>query len=95
MIDELKETFDSDLRKVTERTKSEDFTYKYPEFVKKVEEKAKSFKAAAHRYRHICGVPSFALGLVMASRIQSHYTHSPWFKLGILGDMLDVYGTVR
>jgi hypothetical protein len=82
------------LRNVTEKNRKEDFAFKHKDFVKKVEEKAKYFPVGGYRYRHLCSVTSFMYGLVMASRVRSHYTHAPWFKLGALGDMLDVHGTV-
>jgi hypothetical protein len=72
----------------------EDYKYKYPRFSDKVKEKADQFKQNAHGYRNICCLPSFALGLVMASRIPSHYTYAPWFKLGVLTKMINVHGTV-
>ena len=73
---------------------TENFEIRYPRFKKKVEVKAEQFKSTRHAYRRICCVPAFALGLVMVSRIQTHYTHAPWFKLNTLDKMLDVYGTV-
>lgn len=92
-VDELKDAFEVDLSKVNDGNRDENFEYKYPNFIKKTAAKALEVKNA-YRYRRIFCVPSFALGLVMASRIRSHYTHAPWFKLTALGDMIDVYGSV-
>ena len=39
-------------------------------------------------------MPSFTFGLVMVSRMQTHFTHAPWFKLRSLSEMIDVYGMV-
>ncbi len=95
VVDELKDAFESDLENTTELSREEeDFELKYPRFMKKVFLKAGQFKQNSHGYRQICCLPSFALGLVMASRIPSHYTHAPWFKLGSLNEMIDVHGTV-
>src|ERR1700755_173305 len=94
VIDELKDALESDLDHAPEQSQQEDFEIKYSRFMAKVKSKANHFKQNAHGYRQICCLPAFALGLVMASRIPSHYTHSQWFKLGALGDMINVHGTV-
>lgn len=94
VIDELKDAYEMEMRTITDPNRKEDMEIKLKVFVEKVKTKAGKFLPAAHRYRHLCSVTHFMYGLVMASRVQSHYTHAPWFKLGTLGDMLDVYGTV-
>jgi hypothetical protein len=72
----------------------EDFNLKYPKFLEMTVIKADKYKRGSSAYRRICCVPSFAFGLVMASRMQTHFTHAPWFKLRSLSEMIDVYGTV-
>lgn len=62
--------------------------------LKKAEEKAEKFKQTSKGYRRIYCIPSFSLGLVMASRIHSHYVHAPWFRLTSLNGMIDIHGTV-
>jgi hypothetical protein len=96
VVDELKDALEEDLVRIRskESLEDEDFEFKYPKFKKAVDEKALLFKQKTHGYRQICCLPSFALGLVMASRIQSHFTHAPWFKIVALGNMIDVHGTV-
>jgi hypothetical protein len=93
VVDEFRDAFELD-RSTMEDDSEEDFSSKYPTFMKKVADKADLFKQNAHGYRRICCLPSFAFGLVMASRIPSHYTHAPWFKLGTLSEMIDVHGAV-
>jgi hypothetical protein len=97
IVDELKDTLEEDLAILKDADREEDFNFKYPLFVEKVGEKAKVLKdlpKVATGYRQICCLPSFALSLVSASRIPSHYTHAPWFKLGHLTEMVGVYGAV-
>jgi hypothetical protein len=94
IVDELKDALEDDLLNIKDVTQVENFEFKYPRFKKKTDEKAEKFKYTKYSYRRICSVPSFALGLVMASRVQTHFTHASWFKLGVLNGMLGVYGTV-
>lgn len=94
VVDELKDLLEEDLLEPKARMPDYLFECRYPRFKKAVDEKAVQFKQKKHGYREICCLPSFALGLVMASRVQSHFKHAPWFKVGHLGDMVDVYGTV-
>jgi hypothetical protein len=94
VIDELKDAFEMDLRNMVDPSREDDFKYKYKRFMDKVKEKAELFKQTSSGYRRICCMPSFVFGLVMASRIPGHYTHASWFKLTMLSDMIQVYGTV-
>ncbi|KAI0261575.1 hypothetical protein BGY98DRAFT_1104417, partial [Russula aff. rugulosa BPL654] len=94
IVDQMKDSLEEDLRKRKEHSlQHEDFENKYPRFKETAKLKADLYKQTSIGYRQICCVPSFALGLVMASRVQNHFTHAPWFRLGILKDMVDVYGT--
>jgi len=95
VVDELKDVFELDLAAIKDpvEARDEDFKIKYPQFFKRVALEADSFKKKAG-YRQICCLPAFALGLVMASRIPSHYTHAHWFNLKSLTDMINVHGTV-
>lgn len=94
IIDELKDCLEKDLQVQIDPGREKDFNFKYPRFVEKVRELAKLLVKSASGYRRICSLPSFALSLVSASRIPSHYTHAPWFKLVHLTEMVGVYGTV-
>jgi hypothetical protein len=97
-LDEIKDALEEDISSRAKRQiddANEDFEQKYPRFKAKTEERAEHFKRTSHGYRKICSVPSFALGLVMASRFHGHYTHAPWFKTQTLVKMIDVYGSVR
>lgn len=92
VVDEMKDELEEDLK--LSPAADEDMEFKYPRFMKKVKDKAEEYKRNSHGYRKICCVPPFCLGLVMASRVPGHYMRSPWFKLGVLEDMIDVYGSV-
>lgn len=96
VIDEIKDEFESDLSTIGDpiRARKEDFKFIYPLFMEKVKVKADAFKQKSQGHRQICCLPSFAFGLVMASRIPGHYTHAPWFKIKTLGEMIDVHGAV-
>jgi hypothetical protein len=75
--------------------RSEELAIKYPQFVEAVTLKAKAEEVKDSRgYRRLCSVPSFAHGLVMASRLRRHYTHAEWFRVGALGTMLEAHGGV-
>jgi len=92
VIDEIKDEYELDVENLDDRLE-EDFQFKYVKFVEKTKQKAEDLKDKAS-YRLIFSVPAFTLGLVMASRVRSHYTHAPWFKVTTLSGMLDVHGTV-
>jgi hypothetical protein len=94
IIDELKDAFESELARMKDPSRQEDFKIKYPDFVRKVVSKSTVLKRKSIGYRQICCLPAFAFGLVMASRIPSHYTHAPWFKIKTLSNMINVHGTV-
>lgn len=96
IIDELKDALELDLKNLKDpsHSREEDYKIKYTTFLNKVKLKADFFKQNSNGYRRICCLPSFSLGLVMASRILSHYTHAPWFKLRNLSEMIGVHGTV-
>ncbi|KAN0128163.1 hypothetical protein V8E53_014015 [Lactarius tabidus] len=75
--------------------RSEELAIKYPQFVEAVTLKAKAEEVKDSRgYRRLCSVPSFAHGLVMASRLRRHYTHAEWFRVGALGTMLEAHGGI-
>ena len=94
VLDELKDALEIDLDRTADLSREEDFEISYTEFMSTVNRKAVQFKQDSHGYRQICSVPPFALALVMASRVQSHYTHARWFRLGSLTEMINVHGTV-
>lgn len=94
VLDELNDALELDLAHMTDLACEEDIEIKYPEFIEKTHQKADQFKQNSHGYRQICCLPSFALSLTMASKVQSHYTHAPWFKLSALSEMIGVHGAV-
>ena len=95
IVDELKDAFEADLEMNVDNARySEEFDVKYPSYMTKAKEKAAKFKQTFKGYRRICCLPSFSFGLVMASRVHSHYIHAPWFRLASLDSMIDVHGTV-
>lgn len=65
----------------------------YPRFTKLAQETAKTYKDS-QGHGSLCTDTSFALGLVMASRIFRHYLHAPWFNVKELRRMLDEHGAV-
>ncbi|KAI9442816.1 hypothetical protein BJY52DRAFT_1194722, partial [Lactarius psammicola] len=94
VVDELKDAYEIDLAKRGDRARNLDAAALYPTFMNKAKEKAALFKdsRASVGHRRLCSVPSFALGLVMASRIRRHYTHALWFNVQTLTTMLDSHG---
>lgn len=93
VIEELKFVFLPELDKVVDR--SEDCQINFPKFVELTKEKAEQFKSNAnHGYRKLLCLPSFMMGLVMASRITTHYTHAPWFRAMNFVRMVEVHGVV-
>jgi hypothetical protein len=94
VVDEFKDSFEVDLASMEDPLREEEFKIKYPRFMDAVNNRAERFKQKSSGYRQICCMPSFVFGLVMASRIPTHYTHASWFRLTALTDMIDVHGTV-
>lgn len=72
----------------------EDYEVMYPTVFGAIKEKAEHFKGNSTGYRQICLLPRVALGLIMASRVRSHYTHADWFRISILKNMVQVHGGV-
>jgi hypothetical protein len=67
----------------------------YQNFMRAVKEKEEEYRdKELSGYKCLFYIPSFALGLVMASHIWRHYTHSSWFKILSLNQMLKVHGMV-
>jgi hypothetical protein len=94
IICELKDAYEDDLGRQDEIPKNSDAATMYPDFSKLAIEKAEEFKEEGG-FGRLLTVPSFALGLVMASRIRRHYTHAPWFNISKLSKMLEEHGAVR
>jgi hypothetical protein len=93
----LKDAIELDLKSLKDRDRGneEDPTILYRNFMRAVKEKEEEYRdKELSGYKRLFCVPSFALGLVMASRIRRHYTHSSWFKISSLNQMLKVHGTV-
>lgn len=95
IINELKMSYEKDAMNLSQTDREEeDYAILYPTFIEAVNAKAELYKQVSYGYRQLCSIPTFALGLVMASRIRRHYVHARWFRLGTLSDMVNVYGTV-
>jgi hypothetical protein len=94
LIDELKREFEKDLRTKTRLNKDEDYKIAYPLYTKRIKEKAEKFKSVNSGFRKLACMPTFMLGMVMASRVRRHYVHAPWFKASSLVKMVDVHGAV-
>ncbi|KAH9022645.1 hypothetical protein EDB85DRAFT_1895168 [Lactarius pseudohatsudake] len=91
IVDELRDAYDRDVEVQGERPQDLDMAKRYPRFMEAAKAKAEEYKDA-RGHRRLCSVPTFALGLVLASRIWQHYTHSPWFNIATLTKMLDDHG---
>ena len=94
LIDELKRKFEKDVKTKAELTKDEDYRIAYPLYALKIKEKAEKFKCVNSGFRKLACMPTFMLGMVMASRVRRHYVHAPWFKASSLVKMVDVHGAV-
>jgi hypothetical protein len=94
LIDELKREFEKDLRTKTQLKKDEDYCVAYPLYTARIKEKAEKFKSVNRGFRKLACVPTFMLGMVMASRVRRHYVHASWFKVPSLIKMVDVHGAV-
>ncbi|KAH8984063.1 hypothetical protein EDB86DRAFT_2833632 [Lactarius hatsudake] len=96
IVDELKDAYEKDVSLRKDRGKNLDAAALFQTFMKKAKQKAASFKESRDRagYRQLCAVPSFALGLVAASRIRRHYTHARWFQVSELVKMLESHGAL-
>ena len=94
IVEEMKYAYMKDMRDKSITYVGDDYEKRYPKFLAVVKEKADLYKGMNQWYRQLCCLPSFALGLVMVSKIKRHYTHSNWFKQSKLGVMIEVYGGV-
>jgi hypothetical protein len=94
LIDELEREFEKDLRTKTQLNKDEDYKVAYPLYTERIKDKAEKFKSVNNGFRKLASMPTFMLGMVMASRVRRHYGHVPWFKAPNLIKMVDVHGTV-
>ncbi len=95
IVDQLKDAYERDIKKLGDRPKDLDMEALYPEFTTAAKSKVQeSNLKETPEHRRICSVGTFALGLVMASRIRRHYTHAPWFGIKTLAPMLDSHGGV-
>lgn len=96
IVAELRDAYDDDLTEMRSENRSpthDGSLSQYPRFMHEAKLKADLFKDD-RGHKRLCSVPSFAHGLVMASRIKRHYTHAEWFTVGALNKMLDVHGAV-
>ena len=95
-VNEVKRSFLKDLKDVDTRVDEdvEDIEELYPLFTAAMKEKATQFSQNTSGYRQLCCLHTFMLGLVMASRVRSHYAHAKWFKIATLRKMMDIHGTV-
>ena len=94
VVAQFRDAYERDLEEKRDPCES-DMKVLYPRLMEAVDNKVSELKELSHAgFSRLCCVPSFALGLVMASRIRRHYTHASWFTIKALGEMLDVHGAV-
>ena len=94
IANELKVWFQKDCGAARQRNTTDDMEVQYPELMAAISQKAEIFKSTNHGFRRIFCIPTFGVGLVMASRIRKHYTHSRWYNIQSLLGMVGVHGTV-
>jgi hypothetical protein len=99
LVFELRLVYEKDIKNRVARDihgedeEEEDHRILYLLFFEAIQEKAELFKHA-QEYRLLCLMPTFALALVMMSRIRRHYVHASWFRLTPLTKMVGVHGMV-
>ena len=91
--DEYEEDLDDAVAHGEDRGEERERSLLYPKFAKAAKMKAEECKDMAG-YKRLLSVPSFTLGLVMASRLKRHFQRAPWFKVITLGSMLENHGAV-
>lgn len=92
----LRDAYLKDAKELDAEARTDFSEANYPKFMAAAAEQAAELKdVPGYRRLALCAVPSFALGLVMASRVWRHYTHAPWFTLTGLGTILQSHGAVR
>ena len=96
ILTQLKRAFLKDLRKITERESEEheDLRVKYPKYTAMLNGFSVKFKQVNVGFRRLTCMPTFMLGLVMASRVRRHYQHAPWFRASMFNKMAEVHGAV-
>ena len=93
---QLKREFLKDMRKNQERESEEheDLRVRYPKYTAMLNGFADKFKQVNVGFRRLTCMPTFMLGLVMASRVRRHYQHAPWFRASTFNKMVEVHGAV-
>ena len=92
IIDDFKDAFEDNLHNLNAQGNDEDYKVMYSMFVQAVVEKLQQYVGNSTGYQQICCLPQFALGLVMASQIWSHYMYTSWFQISTLKAMIEVHG---
>jgi len=72
----------------------DDIRVKYANFHHRLDEFRDQFKQVSVGYCRLMAMPRVMLGLVMASRLRSHFMHASWFKVSSLNRMIDVHAGV-
>ena len=103
-INELKREFEKDIRNSAKQEKKrgkpraaeehEDLQKKYPLFSKRLEVFTTRFHSVNSGLRRLMLMPTFLVGLMMASRVGQHYQHASWFKVTSFMRMVEVHGSV-
>lgn len=93
IVAHLRDAYEKDIQNQGQQGKYIDASIHFPLFMEMAKMKSEEFKEN-RSYGRLCSVPSFALGLVMASRIRRHYTHASWFNITTLTKMLISHGAV-
>jgi hypothetical protein len=98
LVNFLKLAFERDVRnnKLKERKpeEHEELRIKYPDYWERLAKINEEFIGINAGYRRLTCMPTFMLGLVMASRIRRHYVHASWFRVTSFNKMLEVHGGV-
>lgn len=96
IVNELRDAYEVDLvetEKANKNRTEDDVNAITKCFEDTLAAKVEAFKTN-NDARHLCTEPSFAQGLVMASRVRRQYTHSQWFTVKKLNEMLAAHGAV-
>jgi hypothetical protein len=72
----------------------EDSCRQYFKFMDIIKEKAKAYKYVSTEFHKLSCMLSLVLLLIMASCMRKHYTHTPWFKIVTLNQMVKVHVAV-
>ena len=88
------QTEPSEVREVREEDREDDIRLKFANFSGRLEAFRVQFNQVSVGYCRLMAMPRVMLGLVMASRLKSHFVHTSWFKVATLNRMIGVHAGV-